>query len=165
MVEWGLPTDCSGDYECTIQTAINMETRIRVVTVATMPRKQLHDLLSHHPYLLDEKVCRIVVQTAFCFSKFPLDSGPLFVSSPFFFFFFLNSFETFSNHLGIVTMARIVAALALLVGALSANFAAAEGSDTYQVKFDLANLDGKKGEYGSFTLEVGTSKVGSRIHG
>ena len=32
--------------------------------------------------------------------------------------------------------------------------AIAAGEQLTRVKFDLANLDGKKGEYGSFTLEV-----------
>jgi len=45
----------------------------------------------------------------------------------------------------------------LLIAAFVSCGAAAE-SDQYLVKFDLANLDGKKGEYGSFTLEV---RVGS----
>ena len=50
-------------------------------------------------------------------------------------------------------MMRTVLFAAALVG--FATSAAAEGA--FQVQFDLANLDGKKGEYGSFTLEVSES--------
>jgi hypothetical protein len=52
-------------------------------------------------------------------------------------------------------MAKLAVLLHFVVAAAAVAVAAANDANAaFQVNFELGNLDGKKGEYGSFTLEV-----------